>query len=142
MACEAWVDDGKTVAPDQRWPLSRKIAEGKAFIFVTEREHVRLQEGDWTWPTGRWVSFEGRYHAEKGLWAVSGVGFTPRGNPLHACPAGQQCGGIHEAGGVLDRWYKPEDGELVVMGLKFRFDEAGNVFDGDRRIGLLIVPEF
>jgi hypothetical protein len=120
--------------------LGRQIAAGAPFVIITKQEALRLKPGNWHYPFGSWVVIEGRYHPDKGLWAVSGVGFAPRGNPLHSCPAEIRCGGIHEEGFALDRWYRPEDHELVAFGQKFTFDEAGNLFSDGAKIGRLVVP--
>jgi hypothetical protein len=139
VSCEILTDPNAPVG--QGWNLSRKIAAGLPFVFITEREALRLRPGDWTYPRGRWVMIEGRYHPFGGTWDVNGVGFDPgRTNPYHSCPAATGCGGVHQQGFTLDRPYRPEDHEFVAFGQTFTFDEAGSVFFEGVRVGLLVVP--
>ena len=141
LSCEILADPEAPVA--QGWSLSRKIAAGLPFLLITEQQALRLRPGDWSWPRGRWVMIEGRYHPDGGTWDVTGVGFDPgRTNPYHSCPATAGCGGIHERGFTLDRPYRPEDRELVAFGQAFTFDESGSLFFEGRRVGMVVVPAF
>lgn len=121
--------------------LAEQIAAGRPFLIITDQDALQLKRNGWYYPSSTWVLFEGRYHSDKGLWAVTGVGFSPRGNPLHSCPKEIRCGGVHEEGFPLARWVRPEDHELVAFGRVLTFDEAGNLFRDGSRVGQLIVPE-
>lgn len=120
--------------------LAEQIAAGHHFLIITTQESLRLKRDGWFYPNGNWVMLEGRYHSDRGLWAVSGVGFNARGNPLHSCPTEFRCGGIHEEGFRLERWYRPEDHELVAFGQTFTFDEAGDLFTDGVKVGQVLVP--
>ncbi|TFI59313.1 hypothetical protein E2493_05595 [Sphingomonas parva] len=135
--------------PEDGWSLSRKLSLGLPFLLVTDARSLQLRPGEWTWPNGRWVIIEGKYHTDSGTWDVGGVGFNPgRTNSAHSCPPDAlraktlpPCGGIHQAGYSMDRWYRPEEHDLVVYGRVYRYDEGGAVYSEGKRIGRLIVPD-
>ena len=136
--------------PEDSWSLSRKLAAGLPFLIVTAPDGVTLRPGDWEYPKGRWVVLEGSYYVNSGTWSARGVGFDPgRTNSAHSCPPyallpkhTPPCGGIHQPGYTMDRWYKPDQRDLVVFGHVYRFDESGALFAGDKRVGRVLVPDF
>jgi hypothetical protein len=139
------VDAGRPVPAAPRnagTTLSERIDAGLPFLIVTKRDALRLKQNGWHYPGGYWVMIEGRYHRDKGLWATSGVGFFPRGNPLHSCPAEFRCGGVHEEGFKLPRWYRPENRELIAFGQSFTFEENGDLFFEGKKVGLILAPAF
>lgn len=134
--------------PEEAWSLSRKISAGLPFLLVSDRESLDLRPGDWEYAKGRWVVLEGKYHPYSGTWAMNGVGFNPgKTNSYHSCPPYHltpknlpACGGVHQAGYTMDRWYKPEERSLVAFGRVYTFDETGAVFAEGKLIGRLVVP--
>ena len=118
--------------------LAALLAGGRPYVLVTRRDlFPRASQG-----MDRWFTIDGYYRPEDGVWTSSATGFPTPGTPWHSCPASAQCGGIHEPGMRLERWYRPENGELVIIGQRMTFDAEGRVFDGHRQIGVLLAPEF
>lgn len=151
MAGDCAVLEREDADPTGAWPLSKKLANGMPFVLATTREGIRLRPGDWKFPDRHsyFVHFDGRYHPLGGTWSVSAVGFDPHGiNSYHSCPPYDQlprnapiCGGIHQPGHVMDRWYRPEDKEFVAFGYAYQFDEQGIVYSGDRPVARIMVPD-
>ena len=118
--------------------LAQRLAEGRPYVLVTRRDlFPRASEG-----RDIWFTISGYYRAEDGVWTSDAIGFPTPGTPWHSCPAQAQCGGIHEPGMTLERWYRPENGELVIIGQRLTFDAQGRVFQGERQVGALLVPDF
>lgn len=125
-------------APAAPGPLAQALASGRPYVLITRRDlFPRASEG-----RDRWFTISGYYRAEDGVWTSDATGFPTPGTPWHSCPREAQCGGIHEPGMALERWYRPENGELVIIGQRLTFDAQGRVFHGERQIGLLLVPDF
>lgn len=135
--------------PEDAWSLSRKLAAGLPFLLVSTREMLNLRPGKWEYPRGYWVILEGKYHPDSGTWAANGVGFDPGAtNSYHSCPPSRMrpaylpaCGGVHQAGFTMDRWYKPQELSLVIFGRVLQFDESGTVRAEGKTIGRLMVPD-
>lgn len=140
IPCQAY-REGRA-APWKAWPLSRKLAAGLPFVLVLDRSSLELKKGDWYHDSGRWAVIEGQFYPASGTWSSRGVGFNPVGNPLHSCPRGIPCGGIHERGKTLHRPYRPEKGELIVFGQELAFDNAGSVLKAGRKIGTIVSPDY
>ena len=118
--------------------LSQRLAAGGKYVLVTRRDLFPVKS------EGRdsWIAIEGYYVPKTGTWTSSAQGFPTPGTPWHSCPAESWCGGIHERGKVLERWYRPEQHEIVVIGQKLTFDEQGRAFLAGRQIGMLFSPDF
>jgi hypothetical protein len=118
--------------------LAQLLAAGRPYVLITRRElFPRASEG-----RDSWFTISGYYRAEDGIWTSDATGFPTPGTPWHSCPRGAQCGGIHEPGMALERWYRPENGELVIIGQRLTFDAQGRVFQGERQVGVVMVPDF
>ena len=118
--------------------LSQRLAAGDMYVLVTRRDLFPVKsEG-----RDRWIAIEGYYVPKSGNWTSSAAGFPSPGTPWHSCPAESWCGGIHERGFVLDRWYRPEQHEIVVIGQKLTFDDQGRAFLAGRQIGMLFSTDF
>jgi hypothetical protein len=118
--------------------LAQRLAAGRPYVLITRRNlFPRASEG-----RDSWFTISGYYRAEDGVWTSDATGFPTPGTPWHSCPHGAQCGGIHEPGMALERWYRPENNELVIIGQRLTFDAQGRVFHGDRQIGIVMVPNF
>lgn len=118
--------------------LAQLLASGRPYVMITRRDlFPRASEG-----RDSWFTISGYYRADDGIWTSDATGFPAPGTPWHSCPREAQCGGIHEPGMPLERWYRPENGELVIIGQRLTFDAEGRVFHGDRQIGILLVPDF
>lgn len=125
-------------APAAPNPLAQRLAEGRPYVLVTRRDlFPRASEG-----RDSWFTISGYYRPEDGIWTSDATGFPTPGTPWHSCPRGAQCGGIHEPGMALERRYRPENGELVIIGQRLTFDAQGRVFQGDRQVGVVLVPDF
>lgn len=127
-------------APRIAWvkPLSQRLAAGEKYVLVTRRDlFPRPSRG-----SDRWFAIEGYYVPRNGTWTSSAAGFPTPGTPWHSCPKEVWCGGVHERGLVLERWYRPEQREIVVIGEKLTFDEQGRVFQAGRQIGMIFSPDF
>ena len=118
--------------------LAQRLAAGEKYVLVTRRDLFPVKS------EGRdsWIAIEGYYVPEKGTWTSSAAGFPSPGTPWHSCPAPTWCGGVHERGLVLERWYRPEQHEIVVIGQKLTFDDQGRAFLAGRQIGQLFSPDF
>jgi len=118
--------------------LSQRLAAGEKYVLVTRRDlFPRPSRGN-----DSWIAIEGYYVPRNGTWTSSAAGFPTPGTPWHSCPKEVWCGGVHERGLVLERWYRPEQHEIVVIGEKLTFDEQGRVFQAGRQIGMLLTPSF
>jgi hypothetical protein len=143
LGSAAWAFGPPTAAPSKSASesaptLAQLLAAGRPYVLVTRRDAFpRPSEG-----RDRWIAIEGYYVPEKGTWTSSATGFPTPGTPWHSCPAPTWCGGVHERGLVLERWYRPEQNEIVVIGQKLTFDEQGRVFHAGRQIGMLFSPTF
>ena len=104
--------------------LSQRLASGAHYVIVTRRELFPLRSEGRN-PGDAWFTIDGYFVPESGTWTSNATGFPTPGTPWHSCPAETQCGGIHEAGMVLDRWYRPEAHEIVAIGQKLTFDDDG-----------------
>lgn len=118
--------------------LAQRLAAGAPYVIVTRRNLFPLPSD------GRefWFTISGYYIPEKGTWTSSAVGFPTPGTPWHSCPAETICGGIHENGKKLDRWYRPEKFEMVAIGQPLTFDADGRLFFQGKQIGIVITPDF
>ncbi len=118
-------------------PIARHLAAGGRYVIVTRRDLFprQSQGNDW------WFAITGYYVPGDGTWTSSASGFPSPGTPWHSCPAAAQCGGIHEPGMVLDRYYRPERNEIVAIGQRLTFDSEGKVFHQGRHIGFVIAPD-
>jgi hypothetical protein len=115
--------------------LAQRLATGAGYVIVTRRDlFPRPSEG-----AEPWFVITGYYVPENGTWTSNASGFS-RPSFFHACPRETLCGGIHEAGRVLERWYRPEQHEIVAMGERLTFDEEGRLFHEGRQIGFIHVP--
>ena len=125
-------------APAAVSTLAQRLAAGEKYVLVTRRDLFPVKS------EGRdsWIAIEGYYVPRTGTWTSSASGFPSPGTPWHSCPAESWCGGIHERGFVLDRWYRPEQHEIVVIGQKLTFDDRGRTFLTGRQIGQLFSPDF
>lgn len=118
--------------------LAQLLASGRPYVLITRRElFPRASSG-----TDIWFTISGYYRPEDGIWTSNAPGFPTPGTPWHSCPSETQCGGIHEPGMRLERWYRPENNELVIIGQRLTFDAEGRVFHDGRQIGLLVAPDF
>jgi len=125
-------------APPAPNPLAQRLAEGRPYVLITRRDlFPRPSEG-----RDSWFTISGYYRADDGVWTSDATGFPTPGTPWHSCPSEAQCGGIHEPGMALERRYRPENGELVIIGQRLTFDAQGRVFQGERQIGFVMVPDF
>jgi hypothetical protein len=125
-------------APAAPNALAGLLAAGRPYVLFTRRDlFPRASEG-----RDSWFTISGYYRAEDGVWTSDATGFPTPGTPWHSCPRGAQCGGIHEPGMPLERWYRPENNELVIIGQRLTFDAQGRVFHGERQIGVLLAPDF
>jgi hypothetical protein len=125
-------------APAAPNALAQRLAAGRPYVLITRRDlFPRASEG-----RDSWFTISGYYRAEDGVWTSDATGFPSPGTPWHSCPREAQCGGIHEPGMALERWYRPENGELVVIGQRLTFDAQGRVFHGERQIGIVLAPDF
>lgn len=118
--------------------LAQRLAAGEPYVLLTRRDLFPLSSQG----SDRWIAIEGYYVPKTGTWTSSAAGFPSPGTPWHSCPRESWCGGIHERGLVLDRWYRPEQHEIVVIGQKLTFDDSGRAFLAGRQIGLLFSPDF
>lgn len=118
--------------------IAARLATGGRYVIVTRRDlFPRASAG-----TDIWFTITGYYVPRDGTWTSSASGFPTPGTPWHACPPTTACGGIHEAGFALDRWYRPEQHEIVAVGQRLTFDEQGRLFHQGRIIGYIVAPEF
>jgi hypothetical protein len=129
-------------APPTRDPapgsIASRLASGGRYVIVTRRDlFPRSSQGN-----DLWFAITGYYVPANGTWTSEARGFPTPGTPWHACPPTTVCGGIHEAGFALDRWYRPEQHEIVAIGQRLTFDEQGRVFHQGRTIGYIVAPEF
>jgi hypothetical protein len=125
-------------APAAPGALAQRLAAGRPYVLITRRDlFPRASEG-----RDSWFTISGYYRAEDGVWTSDATGFPTPGTPWHSCPREAQCGGIHEPGMPLERRYRPENGELVIIGQRLTFDAEGRVFHGERQIGFVLVPDF
>jgi hypothetical protein len=125
-------------APAAPNALARLLAEGRPYVLITRRDlFPRASEG-----RDSWFTISGYYRPQDGVWTSDATGFPSPGTPWHSCPRETQCGGIHEPGMALERWYRPENGELVIIGQRLTFDAQGRVFHGERQIGFVLAPDF
>ena len=127
-------------APQIAWvqSLAQRLAAGEKYVLVTRRDlFPRPSRGN-----DHWFAIEGYYVPRNGTWTSSAAGFPTPGTPWHSCPKEIWCGGVHERGMVLERWYRPEQHEIVVIGQKLTFDDQGRVFHAGRQIGMLFSPNF
>lgn len=125
-------------APVATDSLSKRLAAGQPYVIVTRRNLFPLpSEGK-----EYWFAIDGYYVPEDGTWTSHAVGFPTPGTPWHSCPATARCGGIHEPGKRLDRWYRPELNEMIVVGQHLTFDQHGRLFHQGKQIGLVFTPDF
>jgi hypothetical protein len=114
------------------------LAAGESYVIVTRRDlFPRVSEG-----ADEWFAITGRFVPADGTWTSRATGFPTPGTPWHSCPAETQCGGIHERGLVLDRWYRPQQHEAVALGVKLSFDDGGRLFHEGRQIGTISLASF
>lgn len=118
-------------------PIAQRLATGGRYVIVTRRDlFPRPSQGnDW------WFAITGYYVPRDGTWTSSASGFPTPGTPWHSCPAETSCGGIHERGMVLERWYRPEQNEIVAVGERLTFDAEGRLFHQGRHIGYVIAAD-
>lgn len=149
MAGDCAVLESEDARPIDAWPLSKKIANGMPFVIATKEGGLKLRPGDWKYPERHsyFLTFTGKYYPDTGTWSVSAVGFDPhRVNSYHSCapyelrPKHTRCGGIHQEGHSMDRWYKPEEHDLAAFGYAYTFDEAGTVFFEGKPVAAIMVP--
>lgn len=116
--------------------LAQRLAAGQPYVLITRRQlFPRASQG-----TDDWFAISGYYRSEDGTWTSNAIGFPTPGTPWHACPSGAECGGIHEPGLTLERRFRPEDNEMVVIGQRLTFDAEGRVFSSGRQIGFVMTP--
>lgn len=133
-------DPAPAQSPSSEAPsrLAQLLASGRPYVLITRRDlFPRASSG-----RDSWFTISGYYRSEDGIWTSDATGFPTPGTPWHSCPAQAQCGGIHEPGMRLERWYRPENNELVIIGQRLTFDAEGRVFHDGRQIGLMVAPDF
>jgi hypothetical protein len=138
FAASALKPKGASPAPAGAPTLAQRLAAGEKYVLVTRRDLFPVKSRG----TDSWIAIEGYYVPETGTWTSGATGFPSPGTPWHSCPAPTWCGGVHERGLVLERWYRPEQHEIVVIGQKLTFDDQGRAFLAGRQIGLLFSPDF
>lgn len=134
-AAAAQTPPGEAAAPTT---IASRLASGGRYVIVTRRDLFPCpSQGN-----DLWFAITGYYVPRDGTWTSEASGFPTPGTPWHACPRTATCGGIHERGLALDRWYRPEQNEIVAVGQRLTFDERGRVFHEGRIIGYIVAPEF
>lgn len=124
-----------------------QMEAGRPFLVAARKGAIPLSQTGWSYPEGfdYWVTFEGRYTAESGIWSSDGLGFRPRGLEYQACPPDIDrsrfiCGGAHSDGYRMSRRLTPRDHVVVILGQELAFDDAGNVYRDGEVIGVITVP--
>ena len=140
LSGSAAIERGTAQTPAAAEPgtLAGRLAAGRHYVMITRRNRFpRHSEG-----LDDWFTIDGYYRPTDGTWTSNAIGFPTPGTPWHSCPRGAECGGIHEPGMSLERWYRPEQNELVLIGQRLTFDAEGRVFHDGRQIGLIVTPDF